>query len=36
MATSARWLLIPVTAGGVAILALIGGLLVRARRAAAR
>jgi hypothetical protein len=36
MATSARWLLIPVTAGGVAILALIGGLLLRARRAAAR
>jgi hypothetical protein len=29
-------LLIPVTAGGAAILALIGGLLVRARRAAAR
>jgi len=36
MATSARWLFIPVTAGGVAILALIGGLLVRARRAVAR
>jgi hypothetical protein len=35
-ASSGRWLLMPVTAGGVAILAVVGGLLVRARRAGAR
>jgi len=34
--TSGRSLLIPVSAGGAAILALVGGLLVRARRAGAR